>query len=259
VDHFGGMVRNNFIFADAAGLFASSDGFDCGICLWQACGARVLHNTVASTQVPFSSIEWRFSNTDVALSNNLVTHNLRERDGATALEQNNLPGQPLTLFVDNGAAGDLHLKTSAAAAINKVTAPADAPEDIDGDPRPTGALADIGADEWSFLTVTPLSQVIPVGGQTSFTVSVTAPPGFSGTVTLAAPSPSPQLVVTLAPASVTPPGQAVMTVRDLQIGPLPFPIRHTLPVTGTGTGFNQSIMVTVLVGGSLVYLPLQLR
>ncbi len=259
VDHYGGMARNNFIFADAPGLFASSDGFDCGICLWQACGARVLHNTVASTQVPFSSIEWRFSNTQVDLINNLVTHNLRERDGATALEQNNLLGQPLTLFVDNGAAGDLHLKTSAAAAINKVTAPADAPEDIDGDPRPTGALADIGADELSFLTVTPLSQVIPVGGQTSFTVTVTAPPGFNGAVTLAAPSPSPRLVVTLAPASVTPPGQSVMTVRDLHTGPLPSHLRHTIPVTGTGTGFNQSVLVTVLVGGSLVYLPLQLR
>ena len=259
VDHYGGLIRNNFIYADSVGLFASPDKFDCGICLWQACGARVLHNTVASTQAPFSSIEWRFPNTDVSLINNLVTHNLRERDGATALQQNNLSGQPLTLFVGNGTGGDLHLKSSATAAINKVPVPADAPEDIDGDHRPAGALADIGADEWSFLEITPLSRVIPAGGQTTFTISVTAPPGFSGVVNLSAPSPSADLLVSLAPAAVTPPGQAVLTVRDLHTGPLPAPISHTIPVTGTGTGFNQSVQVTVLVGGSLVYLPLILR
>ena len=259
VDHYGGLIRNNFIYADSVGLFASPDGFDCGICLWQACGARVLHNTVASTQAPFSSIEWRFPNTDVSLINNLVTHTLRERDGATALQQSNLSGQPLTLFVGNGTGGDLHLKSSAAAAINKVPVPADAPEDIDGDHRPAGALADIGADELSFLEITPLSRVIPAGGQTTFTVSVTAPPGFSGVVNLSAPSPSADLLVSLAPAAVTPPGQSVLTVRDLHTGPLPAPISHTITVTGTGTGFNQSVQATVLVGGSLVYLPLVLR
>ena len=52
VDHYGGLIRNNFIYADSVGLFASTDKFDCGICLTQACGARVLHNTVASTQPP---------------------------------------------------------------------------------------------------------------------------------------------------------------------------------------------------------------
>jgi len=31
----------------------------------------------------------------------------------------------------------------------------------------------IGADEWSFLEVTPLRRVIPGGGRTTFTVSVT--------------------------------------------------------------------------------------
>ena len=161
--------------------------------------------------------------------------------------------------MDNGAGGQLHLKTSATAAINKVTAPADAADDIDGDHRPAGTQADIGADELSFLSVTPLSRVIPAGGQTTFTVSVTAPPGFSGVVNLSAPSPSVDLLVSLAPAAVAPPGQSVLTVRDLHAAPLPAPISHTILVTGTGTGFNQSVQVTVLVGGSLVYLPLILR
>ena len=101
--------------------------------------------------------------------------------------------------------------------------------------------------------------MIPAGGQTTFAVSVTAPPGFSGAVNLSAPSPSADLLVSLAPAAVAPPGQAVLTVRDLHAGPLPAPISHTIAVTGTGPGFNKSVQVTVLVGGSLVYLPLMLR
>jgi hypothetical protein len=145
VEHYGGVIRNNFVFAGQSDLFASDCGFDCGICLWQACGARALHNTVASTQAPFSSIEWRFDDTDVDLINNLVTHNLRDRGGTDYLE-GNLQSQPLSLFVD-GAGGDLHLAATATAAIDQVTSPGDVSDDIDGDPRPVGAGSDVGADE----------------------------------------------------------------------------------------------------------------
>ncbi len=148
LDHYGGLVRNNFVFAGNDDLFGSEYGFDCGLCLWQVCGARVLHNTVASTRPPFSSIEWRFDRTRVELANNLATHNLRDR-GGTAYLSGNLENQPLTLFADGGA-GDLHLAASAAAAVDKVAAPSEAPDDIDGDPRPTGLLADVGADEFDF-------------------------------------------------------------------------------------------------------------
>ena len=146
VDHYGGVIRNNFIFANEDALFASEYGFDTGIGLWQACGARALHNTVASTQAPFSSIEWRFDNTDVAIINNLVTHNLRDRGGSATLA-GNLENQPLSLFVD-GAGGDLHLAASAAAAIDQVSRPPDVLDDFDGDPRPLGPAADVGGDEY---------------------------------------------------------------------------------------------------------------
>jgi hypothetical protein len=146
VDHYGGVIRNNLVFASDGGLFSSQYGFDCGICLWQACGARVLHNTVVSTQAPFSSIEWRFGNTDVDLVNNLVSHNLRDRGGSATLE-GNVTGASLALFVD-GEGGDLHLASTAAAAIDQVIAPLDAPDDIDGDSRPVGPTSDVGADEF---------------------------------------------------------------------------------------------------------------
>ena len=117
-------------------MFASDYGFDCGICLWQACGAQVLHNTVVSTQAPFSSIEWRFDHTDADIINNLVSHNLMNRGGAASLD-GNLENQPLSLFVD-GANGDLHLAESADVAIDHgvLLSAGLCDDDLDGDARP---------------------------------------------------------------------------------------------------------------------------
>jgi len=146
VGHYDGIIRNNFIFASRGELFASEYGFDCGVCLASACGAQTLHNTVASTQTPFSSIEWRWESTDAEIAHNLVSHNLRDRGGSAALVDN-LDYQPLSLFVD-GPGGDLHLAATAAVAINQVTPHAQVPDDYDGEPRPIGSAADIGADEY---------------------------------------------------------------------------------------------------------------
>jgi hypothetical protein len=179
VDHYGGVIRNNVVFAGDGDLFASQYGFDCGICLWNACGARVLHNTVASTQAPFSAIEWRFPNTDPEVVNNLVTHHLMARDGAVATTSGNLAGASLSLFVD-GAGGDLHLVPGAAEAIDQVTAPADVVDDVDGDPRPIGPASDVGADEYGVpppAAVTDLRVVegVAAGGALTATLRWTGP------------------------------------------------------------------------------------
>jgi len=148
VGHYEGVIRNNSVFVSRTALFASQYGFDCGICLAQACGTQVLHNSVVSTQAPFSSVEWRFDRTDVQIANNLVSHNLRDR-GGTAVLEGNLESAPLSLCVD-GVGGDLHLVSSATAAIDRGVELAGGvcDEDMDGDPRPTGAARDIGADEY---------------------------------------------------------------------------------------------------------------
>ncbi len=178
VDHYGGVIRNNFVFANADGLFASEYGFDCGICLWNACGARVLHNTVVSTRPPFSSIEWRFDNTEVAILNNLLSHNLLDR-GGTATLSGNLEAQPLSLFVD-GSGGDLHLTAEADAALDRVAAPSDVPDDFDGDPRPLGPASDVGADEYGVapppaVTDLRIRQVITTPATLTATLSWTPP------------------------------------------------------------------------------------
>lgn len=186
VGHYDGVIRNNFVFAGRDMLFSSEYGFDCGICLASACGARVLHNTVASTQAPYSSIEWRFSSTDADIVNNLITHNLRDRGGAASLA-GNLTDAALSLFVD-GTGGDLHLASTATAAIDQVIAPSDVPDDIDGDVRPVGVASDIGADEYGTpapVAVTNLRVTHAVAGAGTLNVTLrwSAPTG-AATITL---------------------------------------------------------------------------
>ena len=147
VGHYDGIIRNNFIFQGRAELQSSGAGFECGICLEQACGAKVFHNTVASTAAPFSSIEWRFSETDAELANNLASHNLMERDGATAALAGNLENAPLSLFVD-GSGGDLHLAADATAAIDQGVSIASGMSNDDFDGAPRDANPDLGADEY---------------------------------------------------------------------------------------------------------------
>jgi hypothetical protein len=149
VDDYGGVIRNNFVYANSASLFSSEYGFDCGICAWNSCNARILHNTVYSTDPAhtFSSIEWRFTNTTASLVNNLVNGQMRERDGAHGTQSNNLLTAQASWFV-NASTSDLHLRSTTTSAIDQVTAPAEVSDDIDGNLRPIGSASDIGADEY---------------------------------------------------------------------------------------------------------------
>jgi hypothetical protein len=145
-EHYGGIIRNNMIVGVRPELFASPSGMDLGIGLEASCNATMVHNTVASTEAPYSSIEWRFSQTTARIINNLVTHNLRERDGATAQLVSNLENADAALFVDLASA-DLHLVPGADPAIDQgdPEGAALAPTDFDGDARDD--TPDLGADE----------------------------------------------------------------------------------------------------------------
>lgn len=147
VGHYGGMIRNNFIYASSGELFNSSDGFDCGICLWSACNVNVVHNTIVSSGDNFSSIEWRYKGSrGNNIYNNIVSHALRERDGASARVEGNLQKASPYLFVDFQR-GDLHLKNSARSAIDKGVRLNPGISDFDIDDEKRYAYPDIGADE----------------------------------------------------------------------------------------------------------------
>lgn len=143
--HIDGIIRNNTVWAARPELFASAAGFDSGVALEQACGTQVVHNTVVSLQPPFTAMEYRWANTSAVFKNNLMTHALKERDGAMAELAGNIVDAPVDLVVDaNG--GDLHLAPgSAAIDAGVVLAPGLADEDLEGDVR--DGSPDVGADE----------------------------------------------------------------------------------------------------------------
>jgi hypothetical protein len=141
-DHSGGVVRNNFIYrrpgtaGDVAVLVADSPG------------TQVLHNTIVLNNSYPNAIEYRFARTTgVVIANNLVTGQIRARDGATGSVSWNYVNAAAAMFAD-AAAGDLHLVAGATAAIDRVGLLAASATDFDGEVRPQGIGADYGADEF---------------------------------------------------------------------------------------------------------------
>lgn len=153
-DHIGGVARNNFIYR-SAGV-----GGDTAILVADSPNTKVLNNSIfLSGQYP-SPIEYRFAGTTGAvISNNLLDGQVSARDGATGSVTSNLTSATSALFV-NAAAGDLHLRPTASAAVDKGSAAQAAPQDWDGEARPVGAAIDIGADEFR-TTTTPTAPIAP--------------------------------------------------------------------------------------------------
>jgi hypothetical protein len=119
----------------------------------------------------------------ITLTNNLTSHNLMARDGATAHLEGNLTSVPLSTFVD-GEGGDLHLAPTASTAIDQGASLATGlcDDDIDGDVRPVGLAPDVGADEYTVLApsaVTDLrvTETITSSGTLTATLRWTTPTG----------------------------------------------------------------------------------
>lgn len=143
-EHYGGTIDSNMIVGRRPELFASPSGMDLGVGLEAACEVLAIHNTVASTEAPFSSMEWRWPETSVRAINNLVTHELRTRDNASAELVSNVTGASLSTFVDIEAA-DAHLASSSVATLGAPEGAELAPTDFDGDSRTSEPH--VGADQ----------------------------------------------------------------------------------------------------------------
>ena len=137
VGNYDGVIRNNFVYADVS-------AFDCGICVEQAMGTKMLANTVVvAGSATGNAIEYRFEDSLVTIDNTIAT-NIAARDGGRATVGRTQLMPPVTQFVD-AARGDLHLTASATGALDQGVSLADLANDIDGDAR--GATPDLGADE----------------------------------------------------------------------------------------------------------------
>jgi hypothetical protein len=149
-DHAGGVVRNNFIYLApgflGAARKASSDG---SIIAWNSPGTQVDHNTALLNGNEFYAVEFRFARTtNCAARNNLTDAPLHLRDSAGAVLNGNLTSAGAGMFV-NPAEGDLHLLPTATQVIDKAPHLNTVTNDFDGERRPRGGGADVGADEFS--------------------------------------------------------------------------------------------------------------
>lgn len=156
VNHTGGVVRNNLIYA--------SQPHDVMIEMVRSTGWQVGHNTVIGLN-PAPGLSWlieaRYSESAGTFANNLS--NLAvwvDRDGAAGTSTGDVVTAEASWFVDgspaNAADVDLHLDPSATGAIDVAERVSWASLDIDGELRPGGRLADAGADEAGPLTLNTL-------------------------------------------------------------------------------------------------------
>ena len=116
-DHSGGIVRNNFIYR------APGVGGDAAILVADSAGTQVLHNTALMSGGYPNAIEYRFAGaTGVTIANNLLDGQIAARDGATGSVVGNMTTASAGMFVDPSS-GNLHLKSTATAALNKIASP----------------------------------------------------------------------------------------------------------------------------------------
>lgn len=135
-EHQNGTLRNNVIVSCPA---------DVGIYLNEAAGTRILHNTLIDT----TGIDVRFAASVADIRNNLVSGQIRNRDGGTSTQGNNSTGltigQYQSFFADP-LEPDLTLLDGAA--FVDLGSEQQVREDYCGQARRAGAAPDRGAVEY---------------------------------------------------------------------------------------------------------------
>ena len=94
------------------------------------------------------------------------------------------------------------------------------------------------------ISVTPTSRTITRGGVATYTVTITAGQGFSGTVTLSVSGGPARATTTWKPVSVVNAGTSVLTIDT---DPNVQRRTRTLLITGTGGGRSHSVNATLIV------------
>lgn len=153
-EHQNGVMRNNVIARCPA---------DVGIYLNESAATRIEHNTLITN----TGIDVRFAASTATIRNNLISGQIRDRDGGTSTATANHTGLTLDIYEDwfvDPAALDLTLVDGSAFVDQGVATGSDAP-DFCGRLRRSGA-PDLGAVEYS--SAAPCDTSRPGGGADLF-------------------------------------------------------------------------------------------
>ena len=127
-------------------------------------------------------------------------------------------------------------------------------DNYEGDAPDVGALESQG---YGFtLEVIPLYQAIDPGGIATYTIEIQPIHNFSETVTISLVNLPISLTASIEPESLTPPGQATLTITDLPAAPLNSGIWYPLAIFAEGGGTSEIYDFWLLVGSSEVFLPI---
>ena len=94
------------------------------------------------------------------------------------------------------------------------------------------------------IAATPSSRSISRGASTTYTVTITAEPGFSGPVALTVSGLPSRVTGAFSPASVSGSGTSVLTITTMKSGQK---ATKSLTITGTGGGRTHSVGVTLAI------------
>lgn len=139
--HQSGIIRNNIIYHDGI-----DDNADVGIGLENAADVAVYNNTIFMENSYPNALEYRFSNTNAYIANNLTNRNIQSRDGGSATLETNYTEADSSFF-ENVLLYDFHLSGDISMVVDSGTTIDELTDDFEGDSRPQGAGFDIGADE----------------------------------------------------------------------------------------------------------------
>jgi len=158
INHYGGIVRNNFIYAEQL--------HDVAMEMIRAEDWLVANNTALLLNPAFGltwGMEARFSESMGTFAYNLTNMDIWEdRDGAQGSELGNEVNAQSTWFSDP-ASGNLHLLPSATGAIDLAGTLPEVTDDFDAEIRPYGSAPDIGADELaSIIPATSIAGIIAI-------------------------------------------------------------------------------------------------
>lgn len=110
------------------------------------------------------------------------------------------------------------------------------------------------------LAAKPSTQAIARGGNASYQITLGKEGNFNSLVTLGTSAPPAGLAVQLTPGSLTPPGNATLTLSDTSApGPAIPGTWRSVTITATGGGKTRTVTVQLLVGGARVAVPVARR